>query len=280
MHEPSTPSEHDERGERAELIEQLAARWATMTPPIRPSREDQARFARALDDAPLPRDARVLLLGSTPELRSMVLERGHRLTGCDIDDLFWHAMARLRTTDGPETFIHGNWLDLVEGHYDLVLGDCAFNMLGWDDMGRLVPKIAALLDRGGRAIFRIQARNPDHDLRTLEDAIADFPAERTGQAFLVAHHFLVESLRSTLHPEMTNRQFYEAVVSRFLSPEQLQRLLPLTRDKRNFYPEMSALQALLRRDFEIAHQQPCPSPGAWDTAHLFVLVPRADKTEG
>jgi len=227
--------------------------------------------------ANMPEGAHVLLLGSTPELRTLVAAHGHRLTGCDVDDAFWHAMSRLCTASGPEEFIHCNWLELpAEGTYDLVLGDCALNMLNWEDMGRMVPRLARMLRAGGRAVFRIQASNPTLSLGTLAEAIEGYPRARTERAFLVALHFLVESLRSTLHPELTNREFYETVVSRFMEPDELRQLLPLTRDRRNFYPQLSALEALFQQDFEVIEHAPCSGPEAWGTTHLFVLEPRGD----
>lgn len=183
-------------------------------------------------------------------------------------------MTKLRTVDGPETFIHSNWLDLpAEGKYDLVLGHGSLNMLSWESMGRLIPQLSAHLCRGGRAILVIQASHPAHSLQTLEEAIAAYPGKRTGRPFLVVIHFLVESLRSVQHPEMTNREFYQAVVSRFLKPDELKQLMPLTREKRNFYPKMRDLQAVLRESFDIIHQEPLSGLNVWDTYHLFVLQP-------
>ncbi len=281
-----TTSTENAQHAQAAAIDQMVARWSSMPSPIRPSPEDQALWRDAVRaDAPRP-GAEVLLLGSTPELRDIVhelsRERGLdlRLTGCDIDELFWRAMTRLcrdssHESRERETFIHGDWLELpARGRFDLVLGDGSLNMLGWDAMTRMVPKLAAHLRPRGRAVLRVQTYNPALGLDTLERAIAEYPGERADRAFLLSIHFLVESLRSAQYPELSNREFYRRVAARFLKPEELARLLPLTRDKRNFYPSEAAVESLLAQHLDIASRTPCSGPRAWGTAKLYVLTPR------
>lgn len=269
---PSTPSE--------QTLADLAARWSKVPTPIRLGDGDIAlyddAFARHVPGA--GRD--VLLLGSTPELRSLVARRGHRLTGADIAPDFWQAVARLRTDRGPERFIPGDWLDLpVEPRRDVVLADGSFNMLAWPDMKRMIARVATLLKPDGVLITRSQASNPDADLDRLAAAFDDWPGARTGRDFLLAHHCLVESLRSTLRPELTNRGFYEAVVAPLLTPAELDALRPYLRDRPNFYPALDALRAALAAHFEIIEARPSPSERAWGTMHFFVLRPRAQRTE-
>jgi len=218
--------------------------------------------------------ADALLLGSTPELRSLVAEHGLRLTGADIDPVFWEAMGRLggRPDDG---FIAGDWLDLPEGRtWDVILGDCALNMLPWPRMQVMIARLARMLPAGGTALFRLQAIDPTIELDTLRAAFADWPGPRTTRGFLVAHHFLVESLRNATRPELTNRAFFEAVVAELLTPDELRALSPLLRDRRNCYPPLGDLIAALEAHFEIVDRQPCLDPGAGATASFFVLSAR------
>jgi len=256
----------------AEAIAALARSWAAMTS-IRPPVADLARYEQALVESALPPGSEVLLLGATPELRSMILAHGHRLTGCDIDEPFWRAMTSLRTVGGDETFIHGDWLALPEEHrHALVLGDGSLNMLTWPGIQAMVAKLPGLLRAGGRVVLRIQAVNPALDLDTLREAIAAYSHARTTMAFVASIHCLVESLRNAMSPELGRREFYESVVSRYLDAQELEALRPMLRDKRNCYPPMPALEGLLRERFASVHHEPCPGPDTWGTMHLFVAT--------
>jgi hypothetical protein len=89
---------------------------------MQPSPRELAFTERALIGAGLRNGAAALILGATPELRSLALKHGLKTTGCDIDGNFWHATTRLRTVEGREELIHSSWLDLpVDRRYDVDL---------------------------------------------------------------------------------------------------------------------------------------------------------------
>lgn len=252
-------------------IERIARGWAGMRPPIRLSAQTLARYDAALRALDLAPGAEVLLLGSTPELRALAATHGLTLTGADIDPVFWAAMGRLggRADDG---FIGGDWLDLpADRTWDVVLGDGSLNMLPWPRMRTMMARLCRLVPPGGPILLRLQAIDPAIDLDALRAAFAAWRGPRDDRAFLIAHHFQVESLRNAIHPELTNRAFYEAVVGPLLDPDDLARLRPLLRERRNCYPPLDDLMAALEAHFVIVDRQPCLEPGAARTTFFFAL---------
>ncbi len=256
------------------VVERIARGWSSMGPPIRISAANRARYDAAIRALNLSPGADALLLGSTPELQALAAEHGLRLTGADIDPTFWAAMTRVSGRPN-DRFIGGDWLDLpADPRWDLILGDASLNMLPWPRMQAMLARLAGMLRPGASAIFRLQAIDPAIDLPALKAAFAAWEGPRDGRDFLVAHHFLVESLRNALHPELTNRAFYEAVVGPLLDPAELAALRPLLRDRRNCYPPLDALLTAIEAHFHIVDRQPCPEPGAGATAFFFVLRAR------
>lgn len=257
-----------------DVLERIARSWAAMRPPIRISAENLSRYDTALRALELAPGADALLLGSTPELRTLAATHGLRLTGADIDATFWTAMGRLGGR-AEDAFIAGDWLDLpADRTWDVVLGDGSLNMLPWPRMTTMMARLRRLLPPGGPALLRLQAIDPAIDLDALRAAFAAWSGPRDTRPFLIAHHFLVESLRNAMHPEMTNRAFYEAVVGPLLDPADFERLRPLLRDRRNCYPPLDDLMAALEQHFVIVDRQPCLEPGAGRTTFFFALRTR------
>jgi hypothetical protein len=249
-----------------------AKKWSMVTPPMRPSARELAFTERELAGAGFGRGASALILGSTPELRSLALKSGLLTTGCDIDADFWRAMTLLRTTDGPEEFIHSNWLDIGEDRlFDIILADCALPMLGIEDCRRLVFKISGWLRDGGVSMQRIQWANESLTLDSIDSAMEAYREDPPGISLNLYLIFLCESLRNLRHPEMTNREFFESVVSPRLLPEEVERLRPFAVDRKFHYPRRDDLMALLESKFTIVSEERSAGPGVWDTASVVVL---------
>ncbi len=257
---------------REHYLKQFAQRWAAVTPPMRPSQAELIRYERALL-RPKPRDgATALILGSTPELRSLALKHRLSTTGCDIDDSVWKALTSLRTVTGEESFIHGNWLNLPESsRYDFILGDCSFNMLAWDEMQILAAKVQALLREEGVSIQRIQAAPESLTLDMIGLAVAVYRRDRFEMPLFFYLIFLCEALRNLFRPEMNNREFFEWAVFPHLTPEEAVQMRPALVDRKFYYPKWQDMRALLERHFSIVSEEKSTQPGIWDTASIFVL---------
>jgi len=247
-------------------------KWQSVTPPMRPSQEEMASFEKALIDSGLKEGAEALILGATPELRSLTLKLKLKTTGCDIDKEFWEAMTFLRTFEGAEEFIHGNWLDLDEDRqYDFILADCSLTMLSWEEIQILVPKLRSLLKDGGLSIQRILNANPNLDLDSISEAMDSYRKDNPGISLNLYLYFLAESLRNTLQPEMTTREFFEAFVFPRLKPEETDKLKPYLVDRKFSYPPREDLLTLIEESFVVVSEVKSSGPGLWDTAWIYVL---------
>ena len=257
---------------REQYLKLFAQRWAAVTPPMRPSREELVRYEKAILGAK-PRDgATALILGATPELRSLALKHRLETTGCDIDDGVWKALTSLRTVEGEEDFIQGNWLNLPESRrYDFILGDCSFNMLTWDEMQKLAAKVRALLKEDGVSIQRIQAAPESLTLESIGQAAAAYRRGGFKMSLYFYLIFLGEALRNLFRPEMNNREFFESVVFNYLTPDEAAQMRPALIDRKFGYPKWKDMLALLERHFTIIHEEKSTEPGIWDTASVFVL---------
>lgn len=252
-------------------LESIVERWKAMPVGIRPPQSDISVYKQAiLATNPQP-DAAVLLLGSTPELRDLILQLKLKLTSCDVDMIFWQAMSKLLSFEGEEEFIHTNWLELdSDRQYNFIIGDCPLNMLTWEEIQELVSKFHKMLNKNGRIILRLQSINEELTMDTLRQAIADYPQERTDRLFLAHLHCLTESLRNRHYPEQTRREFYESVVSQYLTLVEMDNLRPILRDRRNCYPNHKSLNHLLLQHFEILQCKPSSAP-TWGTAYIYIL---------
>lgn len=262
----------DEFDRERELHLWSAKKWSCVTPPMRPSAAELAFYEKALIEFCPGERANALILGATPELRSLALKHRLRTTGCDIDAGFWRAMTLLRTIEGEEEFIHGNWLEIAEDRrFDVILGDCALAMLSWEDDRLLVPKIHALLGDGGVSIQRLLTAN---EALTLDDIGPAMEAYREdGQRLSLNLHliFLAESLRNLYRPEMTNREFFESAVFPHLTPAEIELQRPFLIERKFTYPRRTDLEALLERHFTVVRTEESFGPGIWGTAWMCVL---------
>lgn len=239
---------------------------------MRPSPAELVRYERALLGAKPRQGATALILGSTPELRSLALKYGLATTGCDIDDGVWKALTSLRTVAGEESFIHGNWLNLPETDgYDFILGDCSFNMLPWEQMQILAAKIQVLLPADGVSIQRIQAAPESLTLGMIEQAVLSYRRNNFPMPLFFYLIFLCEALRNLYRPELNNREFFEGTVLPCLTPEEAAQMRPALIDRKFYYPKWQDMRALLGRHFSIVSEEKSTEPGIWDTASIFVL---------
>jgi hypothetical protein len=269
-------NENNAEGRERDLRLWSAKKWSMVTPPMRPSPRELAFTERALIGAGLRNGAAALILGATPELRSLALKHGLKTTGCDIDEGFWHAMTLLRTVEGREEFIRSNWLDLPgDRRYDVILGDCALSMLSWEDCQALISKLSTLLNHDGFSIQRLQTANEELSLDSIGPAMDSYRRNDPGISLNLYLVFLAESVRNLTRPEMTNREFFETMIFPHLTPGEIERLRPFLMDRKFTYPRQNDLMALIQPHFMIVGEEMSSGPGIWDTARMVVLKKRA-----
>jgi hypothetical protein len=128
----------------------MAERWHLYKPPARPSAGEVEIYRSFMRE---PR--RTLLLGSTPEIRSLAQRYGHRLTVVDKDAAVYRALAQLTSPAGEATFIEADWLEMtLDARFELAIGDGAINMIPPSTHARFLERVATYLEPGGTLLLR------------------------------------------------------------------------------------------------------------------------------
>lgn len=136
---------------------QFALAWRKYPPPVRPSRVEQKFYenyiVKTLKKNP---KARILILGSTPEFRDLILKHGSTPICCDLNPEVFNTLKSLMKRRGKEKFILSNWLKLKnKNKFDLIIGHQVFNMLPLNRQALLARAIAKNLKAGGLFVHSI-----------------------------------------------------------------------------------------------------------------------------
>jgi SAM-dependent methyltransferase len=155
------------RAETLAIWERNAEKWPSATSPWRPSPGDVAVYRRL---ASAKVGGRVLVLGTTPELRDLLAELGAVPVLVDMSRAMHRATSRLLRKADPsrETWIEADWCDadLPPSSFDLVLGDMVWWGISVGKQVELCETIHSALNPDGRLIGRIRFAVPT---RRLED---------------------------------------------------------------------------------------------------------------
>ncbi len=148
--------------------EKIAQAWQKMTSPARPSLGDVQIYGKFIQQIiKSNRHYRVLVLGSTPELRSLVLRLGLLkkidLYLLDLNSTMIYAMSAFLEIDkAKERQIIGDWLNtpFKDQYFDIVLGDEILINVAEKDRDRLLQQIYRILKFDGAFITRASHVNP------------------------------------------------------------------------------------------------------------------------
>ena len=162
----------------------LARRWASIGPPFRPSPADLAVYREHLGAL---RGDRILLLGSTPELRDLAASLGiASVTLVDMDRTVAAAMDRFVTTADRrhETLVVDDWsrMEFPAGSFGAVVGDLVWHWIRASRRAVVRDRIERFLRPGGLFISRF---------RLIPDVDPDRLALRHPRSALNALHMLL-----------------------------------------------------------------------------------------
>lgn len=142
--------------------QERAGAWQTLKPPARPSPGDIVEYEKALrpEVAAHPAPA-CLILGATPELRSLAHANDCRVFCADTSRTMFEALRPMVAPAGPEELLCVDWLELPSRlRFDVVLGDGAVNMIPTARHSELLEGLARVVAPGGAAILRVHLRTP------------------------------------------------------------------------------------------------------------------------
>ncbi|MFA7209238.1 MAG: class I SAM-dependent methyltransferase [Parcubacteria group bacterium] len=129
---------------------QLAKDWKNYAAPVRPGLE-MAIYEKIIRKVLAGnKKPRILILGSTPEFRDLLLK--HKITPicCDVNSEVYEALRILMKRDGKELFIESDWLELDDARgFDLIMGHNVINMIPINKQSFFVKNIADNLKPGG-----------------------------------------------------------------------------------------------------------------------------------
>ena len=163
----------------------IASDWEWVGPPSRPSLSELLIYERHL--MKLPRASKIMILGSTAELRDMCFLHHFKTVVVDYDaDAFNVLGGHLRPADLAE-FVNCDWRDVeFVDEFDAVIGDLALNMMPLSDQEKVLSKVAASLVAGGLFVHRSWVQLPRERSKrgTLEQIL-----HRQSQAESCSNHF-------------------------------------------------------------------------------------------
>jgi len=145
-------------------IEKIAQDWQEWKgTTVRPLREHEQiyekHFKRVSEGKAKPR---LLVLGATPELRTLGHKYGYQVACVDRSLEMQQAMGLLtKGNGGKEEFVQGDWqeVELPEGHYDLIAGDDVLNMLAWPSWKGFLIKLKNSLKKEGYFLTHLIVRH-------------------------------------------------------------------------------------------------------------------------
>ncbi len=138
-----------------------ARAWHLFMPPARPSLDEVALYERLLVEHDAVANARWVLLGCTPELRSLAARHRRDLLCIDKNPHVFDVLRSMVSPRFSERFLCAEWLKAtIPAAADVVLGDGSLNMLPGSKHAAFLRRVANMLAPGGMAILRVHLFEP------------------------------------------------------------------------------------------------------------------------
>jgi len=156
----------------------FAARWEKYcTPPGSPSKQAMSLYRQFAKKSfvGLKRKPRILVLGSTPEIRDVLTGLKVEVSIIDINIEMIMAMTELMKKKNPnEIIVKGNWVNMPfdSNYYDAVLGDLVFTNVPRLLQTKFLREVKRVLKPKGYFIHRIHAIPDDWQFESF-DSILD-----------------------------------------------------------------------------------------------------------
>lgn len=145
--------------------EQKSKQWGAIQEPFRPSEDDVLQYVSFLKQCALHENARILILGATPELRDCVAVEypGAEIYVCDISKEVMQRMTAFRKRGllKYEHWIQADWMDddaLPFYFFDAVLGDLVLLQFPPFLQHPFLQRVSSRLSQNGHFITRCRWR--------------------------------------------------------------------------------------------------------------------------
>lgn len=129
--------------------------WKKINYPWKPSHGELVEIAKIVRD--LKKPSKVALLGSTPEIRSLMEKEKIHLDVVDFSERMYLEMDKISGSKDNEMFFNSDWIEYFLGRkevYDLVVGDLIERLLPTKRLLLLRDALNGALKQGGRLLLR------------------------------------------------------------------------------------------------------------------------------
>ncbi|MFA7209205.1 MAG: class I SAM-dependent methyltransferase [Parcubacteria group bacterium] len=134
--------------------------WTKIGPPWRPSKKDIGFWEKRIEELSKNKKLKVLLLGSTPEIRDMFARHDIPLTLLEANESMYEAMGKMRkvhSAPSDEKLVIGNWLEadriFKENRFDIVISDLPHCNIAYKDWPKFFTNIFNVLKPGGQFLL-------------------------------------------------------------------------------------------------------------------------------
>ena len=257
----------------------MAEQWKFYKPPIRPSEADLQIFRKYITEkiAEKGDDLKILILGSTPELRSLVHTFNLPVWVCDYIEENYRELGTLVPHKGKETYIHQDWitLDLSE-QFDLIFAEASPNVVKQEDVPKVLGNAARHLKEDGVFLAKVWTRRAE--VVPMEDILKRYREKFPDQDFMHAMAVQIYTLchDSTIPgtPLLAIRKMLEKYHAQGLvTDEELQTCANIINEKTKlclFFPLHEEWDLLFSKDFTTMHRYE-PEPIGPDPVPIYAL---------
>ncbi|MFA7209203.1 MAG: class I SAM-dependent methyltransferase [Parcubacteria group bacterium] len=155
----------------------LAIKWKGITDPVRPSEDNLGVYDKLLRTSLKGiKKPRILVLGSTPEMRDLAHRYDAEVTIVDINIEMMLAMSELmehKSDIEKEIWVKSGWdnVPLAGNYFDAILGDAVSSNMPWEKSKLWMAHMAELLKKGGVFIERTYIHTGNKNTEVLIDKL-------------------------------------------------------------------------------------------------------------
>ena len=257
----------------------MAEQWKYYKPPIRPSKADLEIFGKYLKEkiAEKGKNIKILILGSTPELRSLVHTFGLSLLVCDYIEDNYRELGKLVEYQGKEIPVHQDWTTMEIGEqFDFIFAEASPNVVKREDVPKVLHNAAMHLAHGGLLIAKVWTRRTES--RDLPEILKLYREKFSHEDFMhsmaVRLYTLCYDPNSGATPLLAVRKLLEEHHTLgMVTDTELQTCANIINEKTKlclFFPLRKEWETLFSKDFEILQRYE-PSPIGPDPVPIYVL---------
>lgn len=230
--------------------------WKHFVHPARPGYSELELIKSKIKER---KQAKVLILGSTPEYRDLCGKLGADVTLIDFNKKNYQYLAKEMKTKPKEKFVNDNWITTVLNEkFDIILGDVVLNIVNKDNIIKVISNIFKMLKSGGLFLPRTYVRSQE-ERHTPEGIIKKYRKNGSKKPMfswtvrdimLSAYNFEDENLVFKDIWTNMNLLFKKGLITK----EELENYRKLSFEKREFnfyFPEKKEFDKLLSNFFKL-----------------------------